>query len=143
MKNTKLERAKVVEEAKSWLGTPYHPHGRIKGSGVDCAMLPAEVYEAVGLIPRVVPEHYPIDWHMHRNDEKYMDTVTGHAFRTDNLFPGNFILYKWGRCFAHGAIIVAWPVVIHAFVGQGVVLAHGNDGRLKDREHRIYTLWDE
>ena len=49
------QRAAVVAETCSWLGTPYHDRGRIKGSGVDCAMLPAEIYTAVGLIPPLDP----------------------------------------------------------------------------------------
>ena len=43
-------RQSIVAEALSWEGTPYHHHGRIKGVGVDCAMILAEVYHAVGLL---------------------------------------------------------------------------------------------
>ena len=137
------QRYQVVAEARTWLNTPYHPHGRIKGVGVDCAMLPAEVYEACGLIPHVEPEHYPVDWHMHRDEERYLSVVLDHARQTSDVRPGDFVLYKWGRCFAHGAIVVEWPFIIHAFIGEGVVEALGNAGRLADREHRFYTLWDD
>jgi cell wall-associated NlpC family hydrolase len=137
------ERSAVVEEARSWLGTPYHPHGRIKGVGVDCAMLPAEVYRAVGLVPHIEVEDYPMDWHLHRDEEKYLKYVTERATEVDVELPGNLVLYKWGRCFAHGAIIIQWPIVIHAFIGQGVVMADGTAGRLTGRERRIYSLWGD
>lgn len=31
------ERARFVATALSYVGTPYHHHGRLKGIGVDCA----------------------------------------------------------------------------------------------------------
>jgi phage terminase large subunit-like protein len=51
--------------------------------------------------------------------------------------------FAWGRCFAHGAIVVAWPLIIHAVVHVGVVLDDGTDGRLKGRVRRYFTLWSE
>jgi len=138
-----IERHKVVAEARTWLSTPYHPHGRIKGAGVDCAMLPAEVYHACGLIPEVDPGHYPIDWHLHRGEERYMSTVLDHAEETKDRQTGNFVLFKWGRCFAHGAIIVKWPIIIHAFTGIGVLEQDATKGRFEDREHKVYTLWGD
>lgn len=138
------QRAAVVQEAQSWLNTPYHPHGRVKGVGVDCAMLPAEVYEACGMIPHVDPEFYPQDWHLHRDEERYLNVVLGqNAMPTDVPLPGDLVLYKWGRAFAHGAIVIEWPLIIHAFIDQGVVMANGLAGRLADREHRFYTLWSD
>jgi cell wall-associated NlpC family hydrolase len=138
-----MSRAAVVAEALSWLNTPYHPHGRLKGVGVDCAMLPAEVYHAAGLIKHVDPAHYPVDWHLHRSEERYLSVVLEHAHETTCVKPGDLVLYKWGRCFAHGAIVIQWPTIIHAFIGQGVVEAHGTMGRLEGRERRFYTLWDD
>ena len=138
-----MSREAVIAEALSWLNTPYHPHGRVKGVGVDCAMLPAEVYHAAGMIPHVTPEHYPVDWHLHRDDERYLSVVLEHARETDCVKPGDLVLYKWGRCFAHGAIVIQWPTIVHAFIGQGVVEAHGDQGRLEGRERRFYTLWDD
>ena len=33
------EREWLVAEALTWLGTPYHHAGRVKGGGTDCGML--------------------------------------------------------------------------------------------------------
>lgn len=138
-----VARATVVQEALSWVGTPYHPHGRLKGIGVDCAMLPAEVYTAAGVIPAIDVEHYPIDWHLHRDEERYLRYVEPYASLTSTPLPGDLAVYRWGRCFAHGAIILQWPQIVHAVIDEGVTRALGDVGRLAGREVRFYTLWKE
>jgi cell wall-associated NlpC family hydrolase len=48
---------KVVEEARSWKGTPFRHQGRIKGQAVDCAHFIALVAEGVG-IDAEIPHNY-------------------------------------------------------------------------------------
>jgi cell wall-associated NlpC family hydrolase len=141
-KNEASQRAAVVAEARTWLNTPYHHQARVKQAGVDCAMLPLAVYSAVGLIPEIAIDHYPPDWHLHRDTERYLDIVAAHAAEVPApTGPGDFVLYRWGRAFAHGALIVDWPTVIHAVIDVGVVLDDGTSGRLRDRPRRFFTLW--
>jgi len=142
------QRRAVVAQARSWLGTPYHHMGRIKGAGVDCAMLPAEVYAACGLIPRQQVEFYPMDWNLHQGGERYLGHVLHHAVEVAEPLPGDLVLWRFGRCLAHGAIVLDWPLIIHAAVRHGVVLDDGespallrqrSDGR--SRERHFYSLW--
>lgn len=136
------QRAAVVAEARSWLGTPYHHRGRIKGAGVDCAMLLAEVYHRAGLIPALDIGHYPMDWHLHRDVEQYLGWVERHASRTDLALPGDVVLFRFGRCFSHGGIVLDWPRIIHAYVGQGCVLGDvAAEQRLGRRERLIFSCW--
>jgi cell wall-associated NlpC family hydrolase len=39
----------MVEEARKWLGTPFHHQGRALGAGVDCAGVAVAVARAFGL----------------------------------------------------------------------------------------------
>jgi cell wall-associated NlpC family hydrolase len=140
--SVRASRAEVIAEARSWLGTPYHHAAQVKGAGVDCAMLPAAIYRAAGLIPSVSVEHYPPDWHLHRDVERYLTVVTCYAAEVPApTGPGDFVLFRWGRCFAHGAIVVDWPAIIHAVLHVGVVFDRGDGGRLADRPRRFFTLW--
>lgn len=136
-------RASIVAEAESWRGTPYHHQGRVKGAGVDCALLLAEVYHAVmpDLVPHIEPGYYPPDWHMHRSAELYQRWVEKFATRIDGPpMPGDVVLYQWGRCYAHGAIVLDWPNrVMHAIFGTGVTYAEGNNGVLARRAHLFYA----
>jgi cell wall-associated NlpC family hydrolase len=137
------ERAAVVQEALSWQGTPYHHLGRVKGAGVDCGQLLAAVFEAAGLTPNIDPGEYPRDWNLHRGDERYLGIVETYAHRIEGPpQPGDILLYKWGRCINHGAIVVEWPLVIHSFVDQGVILddAAANSG-LASRLVGIWSCW--
>ena len=133
-------RALIVQEALTWERTPYHDHGRLKGIGTDCAMLPAEVYAACGLIPPIPPQDYPVDWHMHRDGERFLAHVLEHADETLDPQPGDLVLYRWGRVFAHSGIVIAWPRIIHAVIGEGVVQADGDAGVLTKRERRFFTV---
>lgn len=85
-------------------------------------MLLAEVYGAVGLIPRLDPKPYPADWHMHRDVERYLQQVLEYAVPTDTPLPGDVVLYRFGRCVSHGAIVIEWPMVVHAFMREGAVV---------------------
>jgi cell wall-associated NlpC family hydrolase len=58
--------------------------------------------------------------------------------------PGDVVLYKVGRGFSHGAVVVDWPThVIHATkLANGVIGSHGTDeGVLLRRERRYFSFW--
>ena len=136
------ERMAVIAEASTWIGTPYHHEGRIKAAGVDCLTLLAEVFERAGVLPRIEVPHYPHDWHMHRDTERYMDGLMRYARPVDVPEPGDIALYRFGRCFAHGAIVESWPDrIIHSYLIDGVVRTRSDAGHLAGREVRFFSVW--
>lgn len=136
------QRAAVVAEALDWLGTPYHHQGQIKGAGVDCAFLLIRVYHAVGLIPDIDPRPYPPDWHLHRGEERYLGWVLQYARPVAQPQPGDIVLYQFGRCVSHGAIVLDWPHIVHAQMGEGCVRADAvNSPRLARQQRGFYSLW--
>ena len=132
-------RQRVVAEAETWLRTPYHHMGRIKGSGTDCLMLLAEVYEAAGVIPHVDVPFYPPDWNLHREAERYLEGLMRYAREIKGPpQSGDVAVFKFGRCFAHGAIVVSWPRLIHAWCDAGVVFGDAAQPPLLGREVRFF-----
>ncbi len=124
----------AVQEALTWLGTPYHHQGRVKGVGVDCGTLICEVYEKVGLMDHLDPRPYPPDWHMHQMGERYLKHIRSVCFEVDGPpEPGDIVLYKIGKCVSHGAIVVEWPTIIHSYIHLGVILQDGTKGSLARR----------
>jgi cell wall-associated NlpC family hydrolase len=116
-------RQRIVEVAHTWLGTPYHIMGRVKGSGCDCLTLLAEVYAEAGIVPHIDIPFYSHDWHLHRGAERYLEGLLRYTSECTYLpQPGDIALWKFGRCFSHGAIIIEWPAIIHAYAGRACVL---------------------
>jgi len=141
MTDTRLDAARqaVVAEAASWLRTPYHHMGRLRGVGVDCLTLLAEVYERAGIIGHVEIPFYPPDWHLHRGVELYLGGVLDRATEIPGPpQPGDIALFKMGRCFAHGVIVIRWPQLIHAHYSAGVIGGDATQGQLAGRAVRFF-----
>jgi cell wall-associated NlpC family hydrolase len=141
-----MTRADVVREALRWEGTPYHHSARLRGVGVDCAMLPAAVYEAVGLIPRVEPDYSP-QWMLHRDEEQFLGWITRFAREIPRgaVGAGDLAIWKYGRCYSHSAIVIDMPEVLHAVIRGGGVL-RGNadrDEELRSRPVKFFTLFED
>lgn len=134
-------RAQIVAEAQKWLRTPYHHRARVLGAGVDCSMLLAEVYEGAKLIEHVEPD-YPPDWHLHRSEELYIDWLLrcGGVEIEGPPQPGDVAVWRFGRTFSHGAIVVAWPTVIQAYLSRNVEYASALDEPLASRPVRFFSL---
>jgi NlpC/P60 family putative phage cell wall peptidase len=132
-------RQAVVQEAASWIGTPFHHAARVKGAGVDCLMLLAEVYERAGVSRRIEPPFYVPDWHLHRDAERYMQGLLQYARPVEMPAPGDIALFRFGRTFSHGAIVTSWPRLIHAYWSIGVVWGDATLHPLKDRPVRFFT----
>mgnify|MGYP000334810130 FL=1 len=116
----------LVQEARSWVGTPYHHMGDIRGVGVDCGMLLVRIFCDLGICAPFDPRPYTRDWHLHQSEERYLSYVYDNAaeISREELAPGDIILFQFGRCFSHGAIVtsVAPLTVVHAVHDYGMVV---------------------
>src|SRR5256714_15301219 len=107
------QRRRVVAEAETWLQTPYHHMGRIKGGGTDCLMLLAEVYEAAGVIPHVDVPFYPPDWNLHRDAERYLQGLMRYAHEIGGApQSGDGAGFQFCRCFADRATVTSSPPLV-------------------------------
>lgn len=140
--NNQTARQAVIDEAKSWLTTPWRHAGAVKGAGVDCGRLLIEIYANCGLIDRFVPEYYPQDFALHSSKERFLMAIERYAKPVDSPLPGDVAVWKYGRCFSHAAIVVDYPVIIHAKIGEGVLLDLADQGELKRRDVKYYSVFD-
>jgi NlpC/P60 family putative phage cell wall peptidase len=137
--NDDLRRRAVIDEAESWIGTPFHHAARVKGAGVDCLMLLAEVYERAGVAAPIEPPFYVPDWHLHRDAERYEEGLLHYARPVEAPDAGDIALFRFGRTFSHGAIVVGWPRLIHAYWSIGVVWGDAGLYPLAGRAVRFFT----
>ena len=144
-----IERRRVVEVVKTWERTPYLHMGRVKGAGVDCLTLLAETFYEANLVPFIDVEYYPPDWMQHREAERYLEGLLQYTKEIPgNPQPGDIALWKCGRCFSHGAIVINWPIIIHAQLRCMVMqedaeaaawLKRGHKNEL--RECKFFSFW--
>lgn len=141
-------RETVVSEALTWLGTPYHHCADIKGVGVDCAMVLMRIYSSAGLVDFVDPRPYSPEWHLHRSEEMYIGWLERMgARRVQAPALGDVVLFRFGRCFSHGSVVVDEgqsiedTQVLHAYLGRGVHLTRLREEPLDGRERQFWSLW--
>lgn len=105
----------VIREASSWEGTPYVPHGRVKGVGVDCGGVVYQSYTPLfGPFPPF-PTGYAPDWALHTTKELYLDFIA--PFTKEVPFPerGGITIYHYGLVYSHAAIYADNDEYIHAW----------------------------
>lgn len=117
------EQRAVLTEALSWLGTPWQHQQQCKGAGVDCAQFLIAVFVAAGIVEQITTDYYPPDWHLHRDEQKFMAYLLQHAdpLEGNDPQPGDIAMWKYGRHAAHGSIVLKWPVIIHSWRDEGMV----------------------
>jgi cell wall-associated NlpC family hydrolase len=147
------ERAAVVDEARTWLNTPYVTNQGCKGAGVDCAWILLRVYTACGLIQVSDPIPYKAGLARLRSGEHfYRGMIERFAVLViREARPGDIVLFRvpvasgsgviTARA-THGAIVESWPTIIHAYSPAGAVVRSdlSTDGVLAGMADSLWTL---
>lgn len=137
------QRAAVVSEALTWIGTPWVHAARVKRGGVDCGQFLADVFERAGVVSYVPTPAYPQDWALRRSEELFRAIVEQYAVRKpDDALPepGDIALFRYGRCLSHAGIVTAWPMIVHAHLLVGSVVVDSVDTVL-DLKRRYAGVW--
>jgi cell wall-associated NlpC family hydrolase len=116
------QRAAVVAEAKTWLGTPFRDQSDVKGAGVDCAMLLVRCFVDTGLVLPLDPRPYAPQWHLHRSEERFLGIIERLGAEVARKpIPGDVVVFRFGRCFSHGALVIDPANLLHAWYLEGRV----------------------
>jgi cell wall-associated NlpC family hydrolase len=119
----------IVEQARTWIGTPFYHAGREKGLGVDCIGLVIGVCNELGLIGGYDNREYSQvapDGTMRREVSRFFDELLPGA----PMAPGDVLLFTIGGLEQHIAIYTGpgEQRIIHAFQSVGVVAEHDFKG---------------
>lgn len=120
------QRAAAACEARLWLRpspTPYLDNARIRGVGADCETFICEVFNAIGLFTAQNIPFVPSQWYLNTKEELYLKYLSRYAAEYEftpgrSSHPpqtGDIICVKHRWVYAHGAIVLDWPNVIHCF----------------------------
>jgi len=120
-------RARVLAEARLWLGTPYCHQASLRGAGADCLGLVRGLWRALhGTDPAGIPPYGP-DWAETGRDEALWQALS-HLMRPagPTLEPGDILLFRMRAASVAkhlGVLTATGPDArfIHAYSGHGVV----------------------
>jgi len=119
-----VNRARIVAEARQWIGTPYRHQASLKGIGCDCLGLIRGVWRALyGPEPESTPAYAP-DWAEATGTEALAEAARRHMIEIDprEFAPGDLLLFRWRAGFPakHAAIATAPDLMVHAHDGAAV-----------------------
>jgi cell wall-associated NlpC family hydrolase len=133
----------LVAEASSWLGTPFRANAAFKGSGVCCHLFVAEVFMAIGAIPRqTFPQADPNHAISQTESliEPFMAALPGFVEAEGPPLPGDILGFRIGGCTHHLAIVLRGEEMIHAVRRHGVMINRWDDPMWARRLTRTWRL---
>lgn len=116
--------ARIIAEARSWIGTPYQHQASLKGVACDCLGLVRGVWRALyGEEPERIPP-YARDWAETATSEPLAEAGLRHLRPVDvrDFVPGDVLLFRWRAHMVakHAAIVASPGTMIHAHDGAAV-----------------------
>ena len=121
---SRLTRAAIVTEARSWTGTCYRHQGSCKGVGCDCLGLVRGVWRnCIGIEPELPPPYAP-DWAEAHGEETLTQAALRHLVKIKpaEIDAGDVLLFRWREGFVakHVAVATRDGTMIHAHDGAAV-----------------------
>lgn len=118
---------RIVNEALTWLGTPYRHQGRRRDVGCDCLGLIMGVWSTVyGIVPEQ-PGAYAPDWAEAGGGDPLLHAARRYCREKPaaSIAAGDLILFRWRPEFPakHCAILVGENRMIHAYEGHAVLVS--------------------
>lgn len=138
-------RQAVIKAALEWEGTPFHDGAMVKGAGVDCLRFLYAPFKEVGLIGEIEIPVYSSQWFMNRNEERLIQAIlsVGAKEIVPPPQPADVVVVKFGRVFAHSAIVIDWPTIITANPHARKVMVNRADlyHVFATREKKYFSYW--
>jgi cell wall-associated NlpC family hydrolase len=117
-------RSQVVEQTRTWVGTPYKHQAHLKGVGVDCIGLMAGVAVELGLVDAVtVFERERWDYNLSPDPSRMEEALRRFCEPTDYPTVGDWLhIAARGRRGTHVVLLASAKAVIHACCDHGRVV---------------------
>lgn len=115
-------RKQIIQEARSWIDTPYQHQGRIKGIACDCIGLIIGVRKALGL------RNYDIDgYNRFGKGVEILSECDRNLIPVENASHGDILVFTIRRYPTHLAFLAtdgSYPTIIHAYQNIKAVKEH-------------------
>lgn len=117
-------RVDIVDEARRWIGTPYHHQASLRIVGTDCLGLVRGIWRALhGNEAEAVPA-YARDWAEATGEETMLAAARRHLVEraAQAALPGDVLVFRYRAHAAakHVAILSGPASMVHAIEGRAV-----------------------
>lgn len=136
-----MKREQVCDVALTYLDTPFHHQGRLKGVGLDCAGLVVSVAKECELYKGKVIDMS--NYSMIPDGKSLMATLirgTSKQKSFDELKIGDILLMNFLRNPQHLAIYMPNNKIIHSYSTAGKVIIHDFDEQWKNRVVAVFEF---
>jgi len=129
-------REQIVAEARTYIGTPFHHQGRLKGVGIDCVGLIVNVGKSFDLVG-----HDNTEYSKYPDGKTLMEQINSYGvpIDTDKMQPGDVVVF-WivnPRTPTHIGIVTDYGF-IHTYADIGKVVEHRFTAAWKKRIVGVY-----
>lgn len=148
--------------AESWIGTPFIPFAAVRGAGVDCVNLCAELLKASGFQPPSANTwpRYAMDGGKHNRESQLIAwlhankqfapvwnrtlwTLGTPAYDASIAMPGDVLCFTIGRSAHHAGLLIGGTKFIHCLFARKVMFASLADATFKRRLTAVYRPLEE
>lgn len=129
-----VNRAEIIETARTFLGTPFRHQGRVKGRGCDCAGIIVGVAKELKL-----SDFNFIHYGMSPNADKLRQILDEEAVPTQDQKLGSILLMTFDQEPQHLAIVTDIGI-LHAYSLIGRCVEHNLDALWTSRIAAMYDF---
>ncbi len=132
MPQANITREQVVEEARTWLGTPFRHQGMIKGHGTDCIGMMRGIAINLDLLKDVGVGSLKVKPYLGYGKSpvpsKFLGILREYMVevRVDEVLPADLLLFR-GRIYPTHLAMVTDVGIIHCAMDFGKVVEHRMD----------------
>lgn len=142
-------RKRIIQEARTWVNTPFHLHGRLKHIGCDCVGLVLGVAKELNLMSKqnhVLPHFETLDYHPRESNKLLVQMLNLHLVEKTNLQIADVVMLKYDSIPGHIGIISqnnsGVLSIVHANMRFKKVVEHTLDESIKSRIVGIFSFID-
>jgi cell wall-associated NlpC family hydrolase len=134
---------RLLDELRSWAGTPFMHKARVKGVGVDCVHLVGEVMSECRVVQSYDFGDYDLDWSQHHERSLIVDYIerTGRFAKLpswETPCAGDVVCFRIGKCEQHCGILVNETRFFHVLVNGRVTVNQLDDATWSHRLGSVY-----
>jgi len=123
-------KERIIQLARSYVGTPYHHQARVPGVGIDCVGILVCIVREIGIVPA---EWDYNNYLSEAQDDALLDILNQYLVTTASPESGDVLTFRMGRWPHHVAVLSGENTIIHSYASIGRVVETNLDEVMRNR----------